>query len=508
MPKKKYHSDQNFIKKNRFLLFFLLGYLVLSVLLFDPKISSGGDNAVYMILTESMISGKGYRDIHLPEEPHHTLYPFGFPLLLVLPMLIFGRNVFIFKLLILLAGLGMMYFIYAIGRHLFKEKINIMLSFCLSIPIFTVYNHWILTEIPYLCLSLGAVYFFLKASTDNRILYYISFFLATYATFIRTVGVALVISMVLILILKKQFKYAGILAVMFLLIFIPWQTRNAGISHEAGYIEQLLAKYPYDLELGVVGFSDFVRRVWNNLIFYSFLIIPTTMMPIIKSGMISIGVGSFLVMVTVLGLITRLRKMSVIELYFMLSCVILLAWPTIWSSKRLLLPFLPLFIIYFYYGLVWLGKKVKFRHLIYVITVIFLVFNVISLLGEANRSFTDNISYIRGDKYAGYRVQWRHYCETVDWVGQHISKNCIIMARKPEFVYIMSGHKSLAYPFSTDSAIVKTAIEQSDFIIFDNVYQKSMARRWLLPVLEQDPEKYRIVYNTEELDFYVIRVLK
>ena len=124
------HS-KNLIKKNKFLLIFLFVYLVLSFVLFDPKIASGGDNAVYIILADSMLSGKGYRNIHLPEEPQHTLYPFGFPLLLVLPMLIFGRNIFVFKLFILLAGLGMTYFIYAIGRHLFKEKVNIILIFCL-----------------------------------------------------------------------------------------------------------------------------------------------------------------------------------------------------------------------------------------------------------------------------------------------------------------------------------------------------------------------------------------
>jgi hypothetical protein len=508
VSKEQLPVDSNLISKNKFILIILFVYLILSAALFDPKISPGGDNAVYVILAESMISGKGYRNLYLPDEPQHALYPFGFPLILALPVLVFGSNVFILKIFIVLTGIGMVYFLYKITEHLFKDKAKMLLVFCISLPIFVTYNHWIYTEVPYLCISLAALYFFIKASSRKRSFYYISFVLATFAVFVRTVGIALVIGMILILLIKKQFKYAVILALLFLLIFIPWQVRNTGIQQGGGYLEQVLAKYPYDLTYGRVGFSDLTRRLFDNFIFYSFIIIPLILMPILESGIIFIVVGSFIVLLTLLGLITRFKKIGIVEFYFMFGCFVLLCWPRVWSSERLFLPFLPLFIINFYRGLIWLAKKIRFRYFTYLIIGIFVLLNAISIFQESKRTCRDNIAYLRGDKYAGYQETWRHYFETIDWIDKNLPTKSVILARKPEFVYLKSRHKSLGYPFIPEPALVKAALEQCDFILFDNVYKNGMARVWLLPVLEQEPDKYQIIYKTEKLDFFVIRAIK
>jgi len=489
-------------------LIILLVYLIFSAVLFDPKISPGGDNAVYIILAESMISGKGYRNIHLPDEPLHAFYPFGFPLILALPMLVFGSNVFILKIFIVLIGIGMIYLFYKMTEHLFKNSAKMLLIFCISVPVFITYNHWIYTEVPYLCVSLAALYFFIKASSKKKSFYYISFVLATYAVFIRTVGITLVIGMILILLIKKQFKYAVILALVFLILFVPWQIRNAAIHQEGGYLEQLLAKYPYDLTYGRAGFSDFTRRIFDNFIYYSFIIIPLTLMPVLDSGIIFIIVGSFIVLTTLLGLITRLKRMSIVEFYFIFGCAVLLFWPRVWSSERLLLPFLPLFIIYFYYGLTWIGKKIKFRYFAYLILGVLTLLNAIVIFRESIISYKNNIAYLNGDKYAGYQETWRHYFETVDWIDKNLPTRSVILARKPEFVYLKSGRKSLSYPFIPEPSLVKDALEQCDFIIFDNAYKNGMARVWLLPVLEQDPDKYQIIYKTDTHDFFVIRAIK
>ncbi|MGB3340507.1 MAG: glycosyltransferase family 39 protein [bacterium] len=508
MSKEQPRVDSNIISKNKFILIILFVYLVLSAFLFDPKISPGGDNAVYMILAESMISGKGYRNLHLPDEPQHAFYPFGFPVILALPVLVFGRNVFILKIFIVLTGIGMVYFLSKITEHLFKDKAKMLLIFCISVPIFIIYNHWIFTETPYLCISLAALYFFIKASSRKKSFYYISFVLATYAVFVRTVGIGLVIGMILILLIKKQFKYAVILALFFLLIFIPWQIRNTSIPQEGGYLEQLLAKHPYDLTSGRAGFSDLTRRIFDNLIYYSFMIIPKTLMPILESGIIFIVVGSFIVLLTLLGLITRFKKIGIVEFYFIFGCVVLLCWPRIWSSERLLLPFLPLFIISFYRGLIWMGKKIRFRYFTYLIIGIFVLLNAISIFKESKRAYKDNIAYLRGDEYAGYQEPWRHYFETIDWIDKNLPTRSVILARKPELVYLKSGRKSLGYPFIPEPAPVKDALKRCDFIIFDNLYKNGMARVWLLPVLEQEPDKYQIIYKTEKLDFFVIKAIK
>ncbi len=121
MSKKKLPRSENiFFDRHKLLLLFLFIYIVLSFFLFDPKLFSGGDNAVYIILAESIVSGEGYKDMYMPDEPPHSQYPFGFPIMLSVPILIFGTNIILLKLLLLLTGLGSVCFMYKIGEYLFR----------------------------------------------------------------------------------------------------------------------------------------------------------------------------------------------------------------------------------------------------------------------------------------------------------------------------------------------------------------------------------------------------
>jgi hypothetical protein len=119
-------------RKSILLLLVLFIYCALSILLFDPKLSTGGDNAIYIILAESISTGKGYKNIYMPDEPEHTQYPFGFPLLLALFMLIFGSNILGLKVFILLFGCGATYFMYKISSYLIKQTHMLVMLFYLS----------------------------------------------------------------------------------------------------------------------------------------------------------------------------------------------------------------------------------------------------------------------------------------------------------------------------------------------------------------------------------------
>ena len=99
------------------LIVLLAVYLVASLLSFNPTLYTGGDNAHYIILARSMLSGKGYRDIYKPEEPLHTLYPFGYPLLLAPVMALFGGSFIAIKLLSLVLGAGSVMVIFLLLRE-------------------------------------------------------------------------------------------------------------------------------------------------------------------------------------------------------------------------------------------------------------------------------------------------------------------------------------------------------------------------------------------------------
>ena len=95
-------------------------HLLLCLVMFDPKLHTGGDNAAYILLAESILRlGDGYSLNMNPGAPSpHTLIPLGFPLLLTLPLIVFAKSVVAFKAFITLCSLGSVLFFSLIIRRL------------------------------------------------------------------------------------------------------------------------------------------------------------------------------------------------------------------------------------------------------------------------------------------------------------------------------------------------------------------------------------------------------
>ncbi len=488
---------------------FLAVYTLLSVLLFDPKVSVGGDNAVYLMLAESIVEGKGYVQLHLPDEPAHTNYPLGFPVLLSLVHILSGGvNVLGAKLLVVLAGIVAVFFMYGICEHLFKKKAWVVMAFLVSIPMLVSYNNEVLTEIPFLCFSMGTIYFLLKARPARKRFYWFAFGFAICALLLRTAGISLVLGVMLFLLFKKQYKYLGIFALLFVLAFVPWQIRNAKVGQEQTYLEQLLAKNPYIAELGKAGVLDLVVRVWRNFVEYCFFVLPIGLLPLLEPGVVSWIVGSVFAALVIVGFVRRAKNRSVIEAYSILAVIVLLGWPGLWAGERFLLPLVPVLVIYIFVGLFWLERKVRWKYIVPALAGILVLLNGIEIGRMAGAAIRNNIRYLNGDRYAGYTQDWCCYFEAIEWIDKNIPEDRVVLARKPEFVYLLSGHKSFCYPFTHDHAEVRAAIDKSDYILFDNFQWTNLTLCFLNPVLREEPDRYRAVYKTGSPAFFVLEVAK
>lgn len=485
----------------------LLIYTILSILLFDPKLFTGGDNAVYIILGESIASGKGYKNIYLPEASAHTQYPPGFPLLLAIFISMFGKNILILKFVIFLTAAGALIFMDKIATKIVKENSNWLLFFYISIPILIVYNHWILSEMPFLFFSLGSIYFFMKSQENNKFwLFILSSFFAIATFFFRTAGISLIASFLLHLFLNKKYKYLLIFLILFLLFFIPWQIRNSIIPSSGGYLDQLLAKNPYQLELGRIGFVEMLQRIWENFIFYTFTIIPATILPILKIEIILVFTGILLLFFVVVGFINRSKGFALIDLYFIMSIVVLFIWPKVWSSARFFLPVIPLFLIYMFSGIIWMQKKLKLKYLLPAIIGITIFLNLFNIIPQIKTSIVNNLAYIKGNHYAGYPVDWQRYFEMIKWLDKNIPDDKVIISRKPEFIYLLSGRKSFCYPFTSDADKIKSVIQKGDYILLDRFYWTGTTVRYLLPVLQKTPEKFEVIHRTEYPEFFLLKI--
>ena len=142
---------------------FLLAYVVISLLVFDPKLHTGGDESIYIILAESLISGEGYRDIQLIGKPLHRKYPPGLPLLLAPLVMAFGRDIILLKLFIVAWGVVGYAFFIKITKQLISPPFDmfVCLAYLLT-PVIFHYQSFCLSETPFTACVLASVWFMVK----------------------------------------------------------------------------------------------------------------------------------------------------------------------------------------------------------------------------------------------------------------------------------------------------------------------------------------------------------
>ena len=134
--------------------------------LFDPKPHTGGDNASYIILAESVLrTGDGYSDNITPGPPKpHTQYGFGYPLLLSPLVWLFGRNVVILKLFSVVLAVGSVAHFSVLLERLLPPLACAGLTLAAALnPVIVDYSHWILSEIAFLFFSLLSLYLLLRS---------------------------------------------------------------------------------------------------------------------------------------------------------------------------------------------------------------------------------------------------------------------------------------------------------------------------------------------------------
>ncbi|MBM3312958.1 phospholipid carrier-dependent glycosyltransferase [candidate division WOR-3 bacterium] len=490
----------------------LLGlYVVFSLLLFDPKPATFGDNARYLILGKALAQGAGYRDLHLPEAPEHTQYPPGFPLMLAAVTILGGGvNVPAAKLLVLLSGLAAMFFIYRVCRLTFEESAWPAMAVVASLPMLVENNHWVLSEMPFLLMTTAALYCLVLADSRPKLnsmwLRISAGALAILSCYVRTAGLAVVLGVAFYFLVRRQYRSLGLFLLAAAAALLPWQLRNARANQGQPYLEQLLAKHPYFLEQGRAGFSDWVLRVWQNLRDYTSRVVPRMVCPTRENTWYEAVIGVVLSLLTGLGWWKGLKRHTALAGCALGAGPVLLGWPYIWLTERFLLPFLPLVVVFLFGGVRWLSSRLKWRWFVPGLAGLLVLANAVRMHALARQAIGDNLGYLKGDHYSGYPIDWRRYFEAIEWIKANTPENALVLARKPEFVYLLSGRRSFCYPISRDHAQVKAALQRSQYVLADNFAWTETTPVLLGPVLQANPELWELAFTTPEPEFYVLKV--
>ncbi|OGC79772.1 MAG: hypothetical protein A2145_05755 [candidate division Zixibacteria bacterium RBG_16_40_9] len=323
--------------------------LVLIFLAFDFQIFMGGDTHSDVLLAESILSGNGFRDIWDPQQPQDNWRRPGMPVLIAFFYLVFGHHYLIIKLLIVLLTLGTTVLLYLI----FKDEIGANLWFLLllftSNAAILEFSRYELSEIPYLFVILLSIYFWKKQKYWGTILCLIIGF------HIRTEALALIGAYLIYYLLQKNWKKLLISGASILVGILPWTLRSIMLGGNQ-QIKVLLAKNEYELDAGMIGFTDLIQRIIHNFKQYFFK----------YGGVVILNTEGFLsiliMLLAIVGLFKSLKISStgkLIFLFVIFHLLVMVLWQPSATHYRYLVTISPFLMLGFIYGFYISFKFVK-----------------------------------------------------------------------------------------------------------------------------------------------------
>jgi hypothetical protein len=431
-------------------------------------------------------------------------------MLLTPALLIFGSNYALMKIWILLISIGAFYLFYRLLKSCINDSSWIFpLGLFAFSPLIINYSHDFYSEIPYLFFSLLALYLFerfkiLKRETIVGFIVMIFIFVSSY--YIRTVGLSLILAAGFLLFYKKHYKELIVFIIIASIFIFLWQSRSARLG-AGGYLQQFFTRNPYDMESIKISFGEYLNRFFGNLKIYTLFVFPQILFPSLQSSGLLNSLGFIFSILVLLGLISRIKHVSVWEIYTILFLGIAFSWPEVWTGDRFLLPILPLLFYYLFKGIKVLIKKSQ--AVSGLVTGFCVLFAIINFIQTTPANLANFNAFIRGDKMAGYPSDWQHYFQALEWIKNNIPENAVVISRKPQFTYLFSHHKSAGYPFTSDENKIFEAFQKNhaQYILFDRFNWTGTTVKYLGPIVQKYPDKFHVIYKTSAPEMYVLKIL-
>ncbi len=446
--------DRFFTKYSK--IFFWTGFgmtLLFALLLFDMRVSDGGDDSAYIV--------RAYEFIH-----HGTFPSFQgplYPILLSFFVLIFGVKVSLLKLLSLASILGQYYFLHkAFNKRipssiLYPALLTISVSTSLLYFSSQTYSEGFFMLLQSIFLWLVFKYLIdinedkksIKESFKNYIWLGLIIFSIIWT---RNVGIGAAIALIGYLLLNLEWKKSIYTLGAIIAVLMPFEilkklffhTEGAQFSNQAS---GLMLKDFYNPAKGTEDIAGLFQRFIDNSNLYLskhlfvFIGLKPEDMPQITPKL------TILVYILVIwALISVIRKNK--PLYFtilytgFMSVVTFLAVQKHWDQPRLIIPYFPLLIISIYTGFYYLlqlkwTKKFQIIYLLPFLIIFFASFpRVLSKVEKHSKTLQANLS---GNRFYGMTPDWVNFIKMSEWVAENIPEEDMVACRKPEISFVYSG---------------------------------------------------------------------
>ncbi len=504
---------------------------VLGLLLYDPTLFPGGDNAGYMILGEALASGQGYRDIYLPLGPLHTKYPPLYPLLLAVftPLGSFQ----LLKLTSLALTTLAVWLTYRLADRLVGRGAAVVAAGLLAVsPVLLEYSHYVLSEALFVVLVVTALLWLEPAAQGSTgedgqrgipsaLLLGLAAAGAAFLT--RTAGLPLLAAAVLFFALERKprrFVLATAVASASAggwWLYQRWASaaQGADISRPT-YLKEMLLRNPYDPAAGSAGPGDLAVRGIENLWSYVSEILPRALAggwgAAPGGEAVLAALGLTLAGLAFGGWVRRsMSRLGPAELFTVLYVFMLALWPPVWTDQRFLLPLLPLLLAYAASGASELGLRLirgreGARTPALATGALAAAVGIGAAITAAART-PDSVRCL-AEFRAGAPCdppEFASFYGAAEWAAVNTSPDAIAVSRKPRIFFWISGRRGDLYPYSTDTRVVLEAMKRigADYVVVDAI--SGTTSRYLIPTLRENLPMFEIVYEDGEPPTFVLR---
>ncbi len=462
---------------------------------------AGGDNFAYFYLSRAIAQGKGYVELWNPQFSLHTQYPPVFPVLL-LPATIFNSYI-LAKTIVFFCYVFLLYFSYLLFQELNKSESKkatlISLLFIAFAPVLIEYSNWVLSEVPYMLISVLSLFFWTKKK------YNISLLFASLAFLTRTAGITLLIAVIVFYLLefkndkkKLVFPMFGSLST-FSWFFYSFLKKN---PHQESYFQSLLMKDPYSAVPANINFLDLLVRIGQNIQGMIFRVFsqmfwgqnPDPAVPqSAEARIIAIYFGIIIFILVLLGVfgdnifIGKLNKkereknsknstINLINLYSLLYLLTVWVWPVVWAAdRRFYLPILPLIAFWMGRGVMnclrLLPRNYRKGFWPFVIPGILVAHCIFIFLAGAPAIWRNSIRwkeyriYPYGVNCINSFIHFRMWA-----ANEKIPDDAVFITSKIRIFYYYTNFQVVEYSETIDSKTLKSTIERNkvDYIVIMN----------------------------------------
>ncbi len=504
--------------------------LILSLCMFNAKISIGHDDALYIEAAKSY-ADNFFTYFYTANAPLYMI-------LMALPVKIWGVNVIVLKIF------SLVFFVLSIWL-LYRAFVNRVPHIILFTSLLLFAGNWMaleyasLTYTEAMYLMMQALFFWIANKLTSRLekeesanlgeliknhwLWWVLLGVIFYLLyFTRTVGIGALAVLPLVFLITRKVKpalIAGVSMVLFTGIFevlkrVIWSGAPTVSSNQSDILFQ---KDPYDASQGTEDLAGFIDRFWGNIQVY----LSSRLWEILGFRPEPSEVIASLAVLTIIplvgGLLIAFRKKDSYILNAVLYTAALLSITFLvlqvqWGQGRLVMVFVPLISMvgmYFFYQLFSTENLKGFQFVFMIMAAIFVFTGYKSTLNKIKVNIPiAKANLIKGDKFAGYTDDWVNYLRMSEWCADSLPPNALVACRKAPMSFVYGKGKPFYAIYrgdetaNADTIIAQLKRDKVTHVILANlrVNPKSSqagiintVHRFLKPIVDKYPMSLEMV---------------